>query len=344
MTVPHRSSHRTPSPFPCYLCGEGTDSIEHLYGGACEVVNQALKRFSLATEVDVTSTPTTSSLTLALLAFPPTSNPTATLLITSFNWAVWFQRTTYFSTLAHTPPLPTSINRIFEFAFDRRTIIRPKSISTTSHIADIITTPPPDAITIYTDGSSIPNPGPSGAGLWVTIPTSPSSPSFLIEIAISLGYGDNNAGEIHAIDVAIDLIKWLTTNLHFPQPPPSIIISDSMGCIGYILHRWTFASDITTARHARRSFHASQPETQTKLYWARGHANIPGNMQADRIAKYGARHHDNIHTTRTRTFFHRFLTPTHNALTPTDNNNPNLASTNALLHTWGSSPLIDLPP
>jgi len=323
MAVPQRPSSLTRSPFPCYLCGKGVDSIVHLYGGDCEVVGIALRRFSLATGHNFHH-----NLTTALLLFPPTTTIDVTLLLISFNWAVWYQRTSYFASLAHPPPLLTAAHRLAAFALDRKIITAPKSISTTSAIAQLVTDPPADALVTYTDGSAIPNPGPAAAGLWLSIPSSSSSPAFHLELVMPLGHANNNSGEIHALDVGFTIGRWSHAHLHFDSPPPLLFISDSFACIGYILHGWSFKDDVPTARRARSTFHALTSSAQARLYWVRGHAQVDGNERADKLAKLGAKgQRSPPHPTTTTTshqLYYRFTTTTGITLSPLTTSNPNM--------------------
>ena len=76
----------------CYLCGAGTDSAAHVY--TCPTVIAARAQVSVRAGCKLID-----GLLYTALAFPPTSNPLATLLTICFNWSVWRLRSDYFSTL-----------------------------------------------------------------------------------------------------------------------------------------------------------------------------------------------------------------------------------------------------
>jgi ribonuclease HI len=67
--------------------------------------------------------------------------------------------------------------------------------------------PPRDrCVVAFTDGSALDNPGPSGAGVHITTP--PTSHQVIdISIALALGLGDNNWGEMVAIYTAMKVIE-----------------------------------------------------------------------------------------------------------------------------------------
>ena len=272
------------SPFPCYLCGKGEDSITHLTNG-CEVVRKALLRVTQATGFHVEYNQ--HNLTLN---FPPTSTNLPTNVIIHFNDAVWRQRTNYFATLTKPPPETTAINRITDFALDRIIPSKPRSISTTAAIAALALQPPTTAIVCFTDGSARPNPGPTGAGLFCEgPPLTPNAPRIYFRAAASLGHGDNNLGEYYAIYMALTLLDCTTTDYkHHPKHPPLLIFSDSLLAICFILHGWKHTKAPPIAKTARTLYRKLSKTYQIRLYWVRGHSKVPGNEIADEEAKHGA--------------------------------------------------------
>ena len=283
MKVRRRTPRGSPgSPYPCYLCGEGEDSLHHLLT-VCAVVRSALALVSKATKCNIPYD--RNHLTLN---FQPTSTNLATNIIIYFTTAVWKQRSDYFSTLDKPPPHNTATNRITTYALDQLTP-RPKqnNISTSKEIGALALNPPSTAIVCFTDGSAIPNPGPCGSGVVCTAPPiTPNTAAITCKASIGLGPGDNNLGEFQAILTALTIEHHITPL--YKQPPPLLIFSDSLLAICYILHGWKLANANHTARSARRTFKRISKRRTARLYWVRGHAQVPGNEEADQEAKDGA--------------------------------------------------------
>ena len=285
MTVPRRSPPGAPSPYPCYLCGDGEDSTHHLLN-YCEVVKEALSRVSSDTNTNIPYNQPTLSLT-----FPPTSTPLPTIIVKHFGAAVWHQRQSHFSTLESPPPPATAVNRLTNYVLDQLLPSSPKNpTSTSAEIAALALSPPSHAITFFTDGSAIPNPGDAGAGVIGTAPPAQDgSPPFKCTLAASLGPGDNNTGEFYAIYAALRIAELCSA--HYPPSdptPPVIIISDSLLAISYILHGWKEKGNTSLARCTRALFKKLARRLNIRLYWVRGHSKVPGNEEADALAKTGA--------------------------------------------------------
>jgi ribonuclease HI len=268
------------NPFPCYLCGVGTDSIRHLHGGGCPIVEAALDIVSQATHV-----PLHYTLNNLLLNFNAHKHPKRSDIIISFNFAVWHQRTDFFITLAGPPKASTAVNRLVECCLDTLPKGSVRSISSSAAIGEIVLSPPPDSLAIFTDGSALGNPGPTGAGLYVIGPLL-NGHRFTLTISVGLGAGTNNLGEAFGIDLALSLLHVLRRASS--TIGRAFIASDSMLCIGYLCHRWSFSDQagVPSIRHARTSLRSfiSPP----RMYWVRGHAKVHGNEMADAGAKRGA--------------------------------------------------------
>jgi len=251
------------------------------------VVRQALDQISIATQINITY-----DLPTLALNFPPTSNALPTIIIAQFGAAVWHQRQSYFATLDHPPSTSTAANRLTTYTLDQLLPKAPKNpISTNTEIAALAMSPPEHALTFFTDGSAIPNPGPTGAGvIGKGPPFHDSDPSFQCELAAALGPGNNNTGEFYAIFAALRIAaQCLSAYALQATAPPVLIFSDSLLAICYILHGWQEEGNTPIARLTRSLFKSLAKHHEVRLYWVRGHSKVPGNEEADRLAKDGAK-------------------------------------------------------
>ena len=138
----------------------------------------------------------------------------------------------------------------------------------------------PSACTIiYTDGSAIPNPGPSGAGAFILQPGLPP-----VRLSASLGLGTNNFGEAWAIGMAI---SYLLTSSQASPSRFCVILSDSQVCVNAL--RKGFCHDPKLNYLFQKIFSMlSDAPFVVKPCWIPGHAGVPGNDEADRLAGLGS--------------------------------------------------------
>jgi len=154
---------------------------------------------------------------------------------------------------------------------------RNKEAERRSFLAAVSILPTP-ATFVYTDGSSYGNPGPSGAGFAV----SDDNDHFRHLGSRSLGRSTNNAAELEAIKDATSFV------LGESNVSPVYIFSDNRLAIQVAMGRAhpEWAAEVTrsigeniTALSATRAVH---------LLWVPGHADVPGNEVADKLAKLGS--------------------------------------------------------
>jgi len=218
-----------------------------------------------------------------------------------FNAVVWTARTYHYShfNLGHTPREAEVIHRLSQEALHNWVALtKPKiakglgsagsrtaaqTAAAKAYAKRILDQMDPAGLVFYTDGSAKPNPGPCGAGVLYTRPR-----MIECELAIGIGMGTNNLGELWAIGAAIELADReveLDPTLRGCQ---AYIITDSQYAIGVLLDGWASKHDLNTAitdsikRMIRRS------SLHWHINWTPGHAGVPGNEVADAAANQGA--------------------------------------------------------
>ena len=137
---------------------------------------------------------------------------------------------------------------------------------------------PPNSIIIYTDGSSYGNPGPSGAGAYISVPK--KGESYLYQ---ALGVGSNNKGELWAIGMAMCYLSQEDV-----PTLPIYIVTDSQLAIDLISagSRPKASAIRDTADHVIDLIR-NYPN-RVRLIHSPGHADVRGNIIADALANTGS--------------------------------------------------------
>ena len=276
-----RSLTKDKANFPCVFCPDGVEDFCH-YLSNCAPILAAFDFVIMNTKAfDPFPNPPSASLlhTLALafdssnLKYPKLAVATTVAFVTS----LYFIRR---ETVARGQPLNLNsdfLSRVsgickgMSFKGGKKS---PNSKEARVASKQILSIPVHD-ITVFTDGSCIDNPGPSGAGAYIIIP---GVGDFYLYQA--LGQGTNNRGEIWAVGMALDYIISLgipLRKLHFCTDSKLVIRVrtlkaspkkhiDLFRCIGTLSKQFPAIDYI----------------------WVPGHSGIYGNELADRLANLGS--------------------------------------------------------
>ncbi|MBC2714485.1 MAG: ribonuclease HI [Desulfobacteraceae bacterium] len=130
---------------------------------------------------------------------------------------------------------------------------------------------PPDekknVITIYTDGASSGNPGPSGIGVFMRYGNHKR------EISRYIGNSTNNIAELTAIETA--LLELKRTDL------PIRIYTDSSYACGLLINGWKAKKNISLVNSIKKLMTKFK---DLKIIKVKGHSGISGNEKADQLA------------------------------------------------------------
>jgi ribonuclease HI len=141
-----------------------------------------------------------------------------------------------------------------------------------------------DSLIAFTDGASKGNPGPCGAGAYLYDKT--ASTGWDVEAYAALGHGTNNAGELWAIGIALQLARArLATHSHLYKR--LYIFTDSQFTRGVLTMGWRSLTHPLLARALKvmvRSF-----PIPVIIEWVPAHVGIDSNERADQLADLGAK-------------------------------------------------------
>lgn len=133
---------------------------------------------------------------------------------------------------------------------------------------------------IYTDGSSLGNPGPGGYGVVMKSPTK--------RLELSQGYRrtTNNRMELLAVIVALETLRG--------EGHEVTLYSDSKYVVDAVEKGWVFGWQKKGFKNKKnpdlwRRFLAIYPKHNVKLVWVKGHSNIKENEVCDKLAVAAAK-------------------------------------------------------
>ena len=260
---------------PCYFCGAlESDSHHHVFGD-CPVVCEARGLVGLATGAELGTGLDHAFLTVGLLP------QNVAIVGCCFLAAVWRVRTHF---LAFCPTL-ISRTKVLGRLIDSTIGSLPlPGASRRGEAASrcLAITPPASAIAGYSDGSSLGNPGPTGAGFVVK-----QGGVTLHSCSIPLGQADNSVGETEAFGALARFIHAGVVEGSL-QGDEAFLFSDCSGVVGYLCRGWAPPTNKVLSRKTRNSVEDLKGVIKVGIYWVRGHAGVPGNDEADVKAKEGA--------------------------------------------------------
>jgi ribonuclease HI len=145
-----------------------------------------------------------------------------------------------------------------------------KTASKKARVSSEIVSPIPEdgVITIYTDGASSGNPGPSGIGIYFRYGAKEK------EISEYIGNATNNIAELTAIKVALKSLK--KTDI------PVRLYTDSKYCYGLLMLGWKAKMNINLVNNIRSLMKRFK---ELKIIKVAGHAGVPENERADQLAR-----------------------------------------------------------
>lgn len=131
-------------------------------------------------------------------------------------------------------------------------------------------------VTIYTDGSSLGNPGPGGYGVVLLAP-----PNHRKELSGGFAMTTNNRMELLAVCIALEALKIV--------PCDVTVYSDSKYVVDAVEKGWVFGWE--KKNYAKRMnpdlwrrFLNIYRKHNVRLQWVPGHSDIPENERCDELA------------------------------------------------------------
>jgi ribonuclease HI len=139
-----------------------------------------------------------------------------------------------------------------------------------------------DKINIYTDGSSLGNPGPGGYGIimeWV-------GKQYVKEFSDGFRLTTNNRMELLAVIIALETLK--------KQPIEVMVYSDSKYVIDAVQKKWVFNWEKKAFKDKKnpdlwKRYLNIHRKHKVKFCWIKGHNDHPQNERCDQLAVRAAK-------------------------------------------------------
>ncbi|MCA9352115.1 ribonuclease HI [Patescibacteria group bacterium] len=142
-----------------------------------------------------------------------------------------------------------------------------------------------NSLTIFTDGSSLGNPGPGGWGVIMVYPRL----NEVIELGGTKLQTTNNEMELTAIVSALSYAAHNTEHVHLYTDSEYAIKGATEWMYGWVKNGWTTASKEPVKNQSiwKTLFELIEERGRTNITWhhVRGHVGIPGNERVDDIAR-----------------------------------------------------------
>ena len=137
-------------------------------------------------------------------------------------------------------------------------------------------------INIYTDGSSIGNPGPGGYGIIMVLEDN----AYKKEVSQGFSLTTNNRMELLAVIVALENIKIISSNVE--------VFTDSKYVSDAVEKKWVFEWEKLNFKKKKNSdlwkrFLIIYRKHNVTFTWIKGHNNHPENERCDYLANKAAR-------------------------------------------------------
>ena len=137
-------------------------------------------------------------------------------------------------------------------------------------------------INIYTDGSSIGNPGPGGYGIIMVLENN----TYKKEVSQGFSLTTNNRMELLAVTVALENIKIINSNVE--------VFTDSKYVSDAVEKKWVFEWEKLNFKKKKnpdlwKRFLIIYRKHNITFTWIKGHNNHPENERCDYIANKAAR-------------------------------------------------------
>ena len=137
-------------------------------------------------------------------------------------------------------------------------------------------------INIYTDGSSIGNPGPGGYGIIMVLENN----TYKKEVSQGFSLTTNNRMELLAVTVALENIKIINSNVE--------VFTDSKYVSDAVEKKWVFEWEKSNFKKKKnpdlwKRFLIIYRKHNITFTWIKGHNNHPENERCDYMANKAAR-------------------------------------------------------
>lgn len=276
-----RIRHFSTEEMACLLCMSGPDSVAHFLGH-CPLTVAARSLF--IPTYGGSDNPLLDSSTSSALLLTKSPHPELEICI---NWGIWMVRSLILR--GYTGTSAQKIAKILEYAnAGVSTPIRDKKSTpkpTEGRSRTLLAASAPGILYCYTDGSSLGNPGPSGAGALICYGAS------AWKCFSPLGIGTNNIGELWAIGMALEFLY----NLPTPKPTTKLF-TDSKWAMEMTSTLQFPKTNAELVWKIRRMWRDLNEITSVSLYWIKGHDGHAGNDIADQLAKRGSQTAATDHT------------------------------------------------